>query len=1098
MRRGASSSGWRPSSGWSAGLAAACLGLAAAPAARAFEFFDGRLQVHGYVEEQFRVIARGFNSQDNYDLTQWYNILTVETDVNPAPNGWGPFDLIHGYTRMEVRYDCIWTHACEMFPSVNVYGDSAEYLPKRYSSARRTGLTGAVFTGDQRHIENIPIDQLDYAFKDDPVSGRHVPAYLWHVPGVDTLFGVPGSDGVLGTADDPAFYTFKRFVEPNKEYRFGLRQVKVGGYPSLQVLGPWEPRNKIENLASLADRANPFSSIDFNPVAGPNGGTGAEALPYRPAPLLVHAPSPTDGNDGAQPRGLYIPNSADAKLIRSHALGEYDQNFTATELSFNHGASQQETGELKEAYVDLEMLDSRLWARLGKQDIVWGKTELFRTTDQFNPQDLALSSLPDLKESRIALWSARFVYSFYEVGPLSDVRLETAFNFDKFAPEDLGRCGEPYTPNPVCNKTAGLFAHGLAGFGLVGEKRPPDPWQSWKGLEGGARLEFRWDRFSFALVDFYGYDDFPFLKPVFYYERNVDPLTGRPRRDNSTAPCDPDNHYGGGTAGCLGPGTDALFHSSANQQRFALICSSSIGFNALDSSACAQSVFNSNHSALTGVPDKHPTITEVLGVLMSGSPAGKAFVALPAFVGTTNFPTVPLNEDVNDGAGQGVFAGTGTLGETLTDEQEALLGCGRFWNTSCDTSTSKRFGGIDVLNADLSVLIQSWPGFPGTSGIWNSTAPGVVQPGTVGFYGGAVARLFQHGRSYVLPGARSPFANAPNLDPANWSAAVDGCVTAASPGCAASNGGAGANDLRNPFTNAFFQSELAAFSFNYLLSLVVLSGQGKPVKAINEFLPSDPMGVTRPNGCSYTHPEVCSNVQAIYAVAHTTRKTARAGGNGVYGRTDFDWHVAGSGLLEYQKRNVLGFSADFAEDHTKSTWSFETTWIPNVPFEDHNKFGGLTDSNVYNLTVSVDRPTFVHFLNADRTFFINTQWFFQYMSGYHSSFVVNGPINVLATLHVDTGYYRDRMLPAFTVVYDFNSNSGAVVPELTYRFTDSFSATFSASYFWGGFQAKNPPIANISDPPYRSGKGINHDYVENGLSPIRDREELGLRIRYTF
>ena len=39
------------------------------------------------------------------------------------------------------------------------------------------------------------------------------------------------------------------------------------------------------------------------------------------------------------------------------------------------------------------MLDNRLWMRLGRQTIVWGKTELFRSQDQFNPQDLGLSSL---------------------------------------------------------------------------------------------------------------------------------------------------------------------------------------------------------------------------------------------------------------------------------------------------------------------------------------------------------------------------------------------------------------------------------------------------------------------------------------------------------------------------------------------------------------------------------------------------------------------------------------------------------------------------------------------------------------------------------
>ena len=132
------------------------------------------------------------------------------------------------------------------------------------------------------------------------------------------------------------------------------------------------------------------------------------------------------------------------------------------------------------------MFDSRLWIRVGKQNIVWGKTELFRTTDQFNPVDLALASLPSLEESRIALWSVRGIWSFYDVGPLKDVRLELAMNFDDFEPIDLGRCGEPYAVWLVCGKSTALWAHGVTGIGIAGEVRPPDPWDSSKGIEFGA------------------------------------------------------------------------------------------------------------------------------------------------------------------------------------------------------------------------------------------------------------------------------------------------------------------------------------------------------------------------------------------------------------------------------------------------------------------------------------------------------------------------------------------------------------------------------------------------------------------------------------
>src|SRR5262249_32284439 len=157
-----------------------------------------------------------------------------------------------------------------------------------------------------------------------------------------------------------------------------------------------------------------------------------------------------------------------------------------------------------------------------KQDIVWGKTELFRTTDQFNPQDLALASLPSLEESRTALLSGRAVYSFYDVGPLNDVRLEFAANFDHVTAADLGACGEASPPDAVCALTNAHESPGLPGAGIAGFERPPNPWNDPKGIEFGARLEFRWDRFSFAVTDFYGYEDFPHPDAMNFYERNVD------------------------------------------------------------------------------------------------------------------------------------------------------------------------------------------------------------------------------------------------------------------------------------------------------------------------------------------------------------------------------------------------------------------------------------------------------------------------------------------------------------------------------------------------------------------------------------------------
>ena len=86
---------------------------------------------------------------------------------------------------------------------------------------------------------------------------------------------------------------------------------------------------------------------------------------------------------------------------------------------------------------------------------------------------VGVSTLASLEESRVALWSARAIYSFFDVGPFEDVRLEGAVNLEQFEPVDTGRCAEPYAIWLICLKSTGLWAHGTTGAGIAGEVRPP-------------------------------------------------------------------------------------------------------------------------------------------------------------------------------------------------------------------------------------------------------------------------------------------------------------------------------------------------------------------------------------------------------------------------------------------------------------------------------------------------------------------------------------------------------------------------------------------------------------------------------------------------
>jgi hypothetical protein len=345
-------------------------------------------------------------------------------------------------------------------------------------------------------------------------------------------------------------------------------------------------------------------------------------------------------------------------MIRNHEFDAFDQNFSEAELMWNRGASQDEK-ELKEAFLDIETLDSRLWIRPASRNVC---KRIVPHRDQFNPQDRAHAREPRRVADRVVGSAWRLLA--LPVGPLEDVRLEFAMNLT--FETGLGRCSELHTLAGV--RQGGGSSRTASPARAVGEVRPRSVDDA-SGIELGGRIEFRWDRYSFAVSDFWGYDDFPYVDQVFLYERNVDPRTGRPRRAGATGSCTTGNE-----PGCLGPDEDALLHHHANQQRFALICASSVGFSNLDRAACAQSVFNSqNLPAASGLGMRSWAPCSPVRI-WSARVAGR----LPQwadFLGDTNHDSVTV---------RAVASGTLVIVVRADGRAGGAVGCGSFWQTNDD------------------------------------------------------------------------------------------------------------------------------------------------------------------------------------------------------------------------------------------------------------------------------------------------------------------------------------------------------------------------------------------------------------------------------
>jgi len=99
-----------------------------------------------------------------------------------------------------------------------------------------------------------------------------------------------------------------------------------------------------------------------------------------------------------------------------------------------------------------------VFVKVGKQQVVWGRTDLFRVLDVLNPVDYSRNNIYDeLSEIRIPMWMLQTEYRMGPSDSMQDRNIQVVWNFDQFRPNNLGQCG---TPNDILD--AGCTFRGLA------------------------------------------------------------------------------------------------------------------------------------------------------------------------------------------------------------------------------------------------------------------------------------------------------------------------------------------------------------------------------------------------------------------------------------------------------------------------------------------------------------------------------------------------------------------------------------------------------------------------------------------------------------
>ncbi len=149
---------------------------------------------------------------------------------------------------------------------------------------------------------------------------------------------------------------------------------------------------------------------------------------------------------------------------------------------------------LREAFVDLTF--EKMDVQLGKQQVVWGKTDGFRVLDTVNPLDYKEFTLSDFLDARIPLWMGKLEYYFN-----TDFSLQVLV-IPEMQFVELAHSGSEYEMN-VLSDPEGIQA-------IINDTEEPD--ESFENTEYGVKFTGFYHGWDVTLNYLYSWDDVPVIK----------------------------------------------------------------------------------------------------------------------------------------------------------------------------------------------------------------------------------------------------------------------------------------------------------------------------------------------------------------------------------------------------------------------------------------------------------------------------------------------------------------------------------------------------------------------------------------------------------
>jgi len=459
------------------------------------DWWNERFEMHGFVTTKMYARSPGLDVGDEFTMSSWRTELNLETEFSVYS---GDELRIGLYSVLRPTYEAVYDlypHRWGQDARGGDFGTSPAFpgnnpLAKASGNGDSYAGLGKGINGEFR-LSNSDTGQLFLTGLSECGLGS-----FGGGGATGMVTGCTRTNGLVPavTIDDVVF--FGRVTAP--WLPVGSGQNKIGGNASGVTYrdylnSPWRPTAAF-GLLLPAVGGNVALASDLTNVATA-GLAGSLAL-MAANPTVNGLPTPlnwyADGGRGDRSS----MNNGFADINRHEWNLKFDCHDNAHPWCF-----------VRELYTEIEWRNT--FVRLGKQQIVWGKTDAFRLQDIVNPIDVGYHNVfPDLEERRIPQLALDVIQGFGDLGPIQDISLEFVWVFDKFIGTQLGQCGEPYAFTAACEARADAGGHSLFNFSAA---RVDEVKWNFKNTEPGLRLEFRIPEpsIAFSLSAYYGFQDLP-------------------------------------------------------------------------------------------------------------------------------------------------------------------------------------------------------------------------------------------------------------------------------------------------------------------------------------------------------------------------------------------------------------------------------------------------------------------------------------------------------------------------------------------------------------------------------------------------------------